>query len=155
DLGFWYARGVLIPDDTPLPPSDSQIYIPCARPGSRAPHMWLRPLHTETKEPATVSTLDLFERGFTLLTDAAGQRWCSAARYAAEDLGIPFTAFVIGPGGDFESRGADWNDLYGVDVGGAVLVRPDGHVAWRCRSQSTEPETAMAAVLRMMAGRRG
>lgn len=32
---------------------------------------------------------------------------------------------------------------YGVGEGGAVLVRPDGHVAWRC----AEPRKALAGLL--------
>jgi hypothetical protein len=39
--------------------------------------------------------------------------------------------------------------LYGVDLGGAVLVHPDGHVAWRIRSNSTEPKALMRTVLRL------
>jgi hypothetical protein len=153
DLGFWYPTGALIPDDTLPPPSDSQVYVPCARPGSRAPHIWLRPAVTRGGRPAHqsahISTLDLFERGFTLLADSAGERWRLAARRTAEELGVPLSGFTIGPGGDFNPHEADLANLYGLDVGGAVLVRPDGHVAWRSGSNSTEPETIMVTVLPM------
>jgi putative polyketide hydroxylase len=153
DLGFWYSSGALIPDDTPPPSSDSQVYVPCARPGSRAPHMWLRPALTRRRgpacQPALVSTLDLFERGFTLLTDVTGERWRLAGQRAAEELGVPFSAFAIGSGGDFDGHEADWAELYGLDAGGAVLVRPDGHVAWRSRRNSSEPEAVMRRALRM------
>jgi 2-polyprenyl-6-methoxyphenol hydroxylase-like FAD-dependent oxidoreductase len=157
DLGFCYPSGALIPDDTPLPSADSQIYIPCARPGSRAPHIWLRPAVKGKTDPvcpsALVSTLDLFERRFILLTDASGERWRLAARDTAQNLGVPLSTFTIGPGGDFNSHEADWADLYGVALGGAVLVRPDGHVAWRIRTNSTEPEALMRTVLRTVVRR--
>jgi putative polyketide hydroxylase len=48
---------------------------------------------------------------------------------------------------------ADWAALYGVDPGGAVLVRPDGHVAWCIRSNSTEAEALMRTVLRTVVRR--
>jgi putative polyketide hydroxylase len=157
DLGFYYPSGALIPDDTPPPSGDSQIYVPCAKPGSRAPHMWLRPAVKGKTDPvcqsALVSTLDLFERRFTLLSDATGERWRLAARDAAQDLVVPLSTFTIGPGGDFYSHEADWADLFGVGLGGAVLVRPDGHVAWRIRSNSTEAETLMRTVLRTVVRR--
>jgi putative polyketide hydroxylase len=148
DLGFWYPAGALVSDDSPPPPQDSQIYVPCARPGSRAPHMWLRSRATGNAD--LVSTLDLFEHGFTLLTDASGERWCSYARYAAEELGIPLSAFTVGKRGDLEGCEADWAELYGLDVGGAVLVRPDGHVAWRSHTNSAEAEGLMRTVLAMV-----
>ena len=114
--------------------------------------MWLRAAVKGKTDPvypsALVSTLDLFERRFTLLTDATGERWHLAARDAAQNLGVPLSTFTIGPGGDFYGHEADWADLYGVDLGGAVLVRPDGHVAWRIRTNSTEPEALMRTVVR-------
>ena len=88
-----------------------------------------------------------------MLTDASGERWCLAARDAAQDLGVPLSIRTIGPGGDFYSHAADWADLYGVEVGGAVLVRPDGHVAWRSRSSSTEPDALIRTVLRTVVRR--
>jgi putative polyketide hydroxylase len=152
DLGFWYSSGALISDDTPPPSRDSQVYVPCARPGSRAPHMWLRAAVTSsdpTGQSAFVSTLDLFERGFTLITDTTGQRWRCAAQRAAVEFGVPLSTFTIGPGGDFDDQEAGWAQLYGVDAGGAVLVRPDGHVAWRARSDLPEPDALMQSVLRI------
>jgi hypothetical protein len=95
----------------------------------------------------------LFERGFTLLTDVTGERWRLAGRRAADELGVPLSAFAIGPGGDFDGHEADWAELYGLDAGGALLVRPDGHVAWRSRRNSSEPEAIMRTALRMVARR--
>ena len=151
DLGFWYASGALVPDGTPPPTSDSQAYIPSARPGSRAPHVWLRPIGDGMPHGACswalISTLDLFERGLTLLTGPSGERWRKAGLRAADELGIPFAAFGIGPGGNFEEAEGNWAECYGLDADGAVLVRPDGHVGWRSYSSATEPETIMRAAL--------
>jgi len=48
--------------------------------------------------------------------------------------GRALSAFAIGPGGDFEEPEGCRADVHGLAAGGAVLVRPDGHVAWRSRS---------------------
>ncbi len=65
----WFANGVMLgyrydnspivwPDGTPAPPDVSHPYTQTARPGARAPHVWLKDGR---------STLDLFGRGFVLL----------------------------------------------------------------------------------------
>jgi hypothetical protein len=159
DLGFWYGSGALISDGTVPPAADSQAYVPSARPGSRAPHLWLRPsarlgshpvamgLHHGERESAQISTLDLFHSGLTLLTGSDADTWRDAGAQVARALAIPFTAFSIGPAGDFEVPEGNWAALYGVEAGGAVLVRPDGHVAWRIRGSETEPQKVMRRAL--------
>ena len=77
DLGFWYPEGALVADGTNPPHCDSQTYVPGARPGSRAPHLWLSSNRSEGANER--STLDLFEREFVLLTDMTNQGWRRAA----------------------------------------------------------------------------
>jgi hypothetical protein len=114
DLGFWYGSGALIPDGTAPPAADSQAYVPSARPGSRAPHLWLRPsaglgsrpvamrLQHGEPETARISTLDLFHSGLTLLTGSDANTWRDAGSQVARALAIPFAAFSVGPAGDFD-----------------------------------------------------
>lgn len=159
DLGFWYGSGALISDGTAPPAADSQAYVPSARPGSRAPHLWLRPsaglgsrpvaMGVQHREPETarISTLDLFHSGLTLLTGSDANTWRDAGSQVARALAIPFAAFGVGPAGDFDVVAGNWAALYGVEAGGAVLVRPDGHVAWRSRGSGTEPQKVMRAAL--------
>ena len=151
DLGFWYPEGALVPDGTKPPICDSQTYVPGARPGSRAPHLWLSSTPSEGANER--STLDLFEREFVLLTDMTNQSWRRAALRAASELKVPLAAYSIGAGGDFDGEEASFAELYGLDAGGAVLVRPDGHVAWRSRSASTEAEAVMRSVMRTVVRR--
>jgi putative polyketide hydroxylase len=151
DLGFWYPEGALVADGTNPPLCDSQIYLPGARPGSRAPHLWLSSNRSEGANER--STLDLFEREFVLLTEMTNQGWRLAALRAASELKVPLAAYSIGAGGDFDSKEARFGELYGIDAGGAVLVRPDGHVAWRSRSASTEAEAVMRSVMRAVVRR--
>ena len=43
-LGYWYENSpVIVPDGTPPPPDEVMTYTQTARPGSRAPHVWLFP----------------------------------------------------------------------------------------------------------------
>jgi len=109
-LGYSYDPSpIVVPDGSPRPVDDTVAYVPTARPGARAPHVWLG---------AGRSILDLFGEGFTLL-DFAGT---STARLedAALQRGVPLAVHGI------DDAGA--RALYGRAL---VLVRPDGHVAWR------------------------
>ncbi len=101
---------ICVADSTPPTPDDDSIYLPTSRPGSRAPHAWLADGR---------STLDLFGRGFTLLVfgvdDDASPMAAAFARkgvaLVVERIADPKIATL------YERR--------------LVLVRPDGHVAWR------------------------
>ncbi|MFI1365045.1 FAD-dependent oxidoreductase [Streptomyces griseochromogenes] len=126
-------------------PSDG--YVPDARPGARAPHVWL------LRDGRPVSSLDLFEDGFTLLAGPEGHVWMRAARRAGVRCGVPLSAFTVGGGGPLEDPCGRWAVIYGVGPGGAVLVRPDGHVAWRATgamgsSGEEEPARMLVAVLK-------
>ncbi|MGN9788342.1 FAD-dependent monooxygenase [Nonomuraea sp. ZG12] len=143
-LGFGYESAAVIPDGTPAPaPGDPyRVYVPSARPGHRAPHVWL------AGPDGPVSTLDLLGPRFTLMT--ASPAWARAALPAAHRTGCDLTAVEILPDrGTYTS--ATWAVEYGVGAAGAVLVRPDGHVAWRTPLPSTAPEhdltTALTTIL--------
>jgi 2-polyprenyl-6-methoxyphenol hydroxylase-like FAD-dependent oxidoreductase len=112
-LGYAYEDSPLIsPDGTPPPAQDVSTYTPTARPGSRAPHCWINHDHTE-------STLDLFGRGFVLLRLGRGASTDGFVARAAEAR-LPLTIE------DLDYPGV--RDQYQSPL---VLVRPDGHVAWR------------------------
>jgi tetracenomycin A2 monooxygenase-dioxygenase len=64
-----------------------------------------------------VSTIDLFEREIVLLTTPLGESW---------RLAHPEAKSVV-------IHEPEWPALYGISPEGAVMVRPDGHVAWRKR----------------------
>ena len=62
------------------------------------------------------------------MTGPDGGAWVDAAR-SVTDTGVE--AYRIGGDGDFADAAGRWAEAYGVTDGGAVLVRPDGFVAWR------------------------
>ena len=70
-----------------------------------------------------------------------------AAQKAADRLGVAVRAVVIGPGREVTDLYFDWSRLSGVDEDGAVLVRPDKHIAWRAGSLPVDPEAELMSVL--------
>ncbi|MCK2216249.1 FAD-dependent monooxygenase [Actinomadura sp. ATCC 31491] len=145
-LGFHYDSAAVVPDGT-APPAVAdpyRTYVPAARPGHRAPHVWL------SADGGPVSTLDVLVPGFTLLSPA-GSGWANAATAtpasAAVVAGVPLTAVEIADG---DTAGAlsspTWAKEYGLGPKGAVLVRPDGHVAWRVADAAPSPDALAAAL---------
>lgn len=143
-FGASYESSAVVPDGTPPLENDSPItrYLPSARPGGRAPHVWLM------RNGIKVSTIDLFGPHFTLLTGPGGGAW----RSAAETLHSPkLVAYTIG--GELDDPDGAWQDAYGVEAGGAVLVRPDGQVAWRSRSAVTDATSVLTMAFDRILGR--
>ena len=123
-LGYVYEPSPICwSDGTPAPPHSIGKYLPTTRPGARAPHAWMSDGR---------STLDLFGRGFVLLRlgDSAPDSTPLDAAFARR--GVPFTVATIADAGICE--------LYERRL---VLVRPDGHVAWR---GDIMPDDALAVV---------
>jgi 2,4-dichlorophenol 6-monooxygenase len=142
-LGFAYAQGALVPDgtDAPVVANPVRDYVPTARPGSRLPHAWVG------RDGGRVSTLDLAPFDcWTLVTGRDGARWADAAA----TLEHPLLRCRVS-GRDFEDQDDEWAELCGIGADGAVLVRPDQHVAWRAPAPVGNPaallEHAMAVVL--------
>ena len=110
ELGYRYENSpICIADGTPPPPLDHGHYVPSTWPGSRAPHLWLKDGR---------STLDLFGKGFVLLGFTEGPT--SSFTDAAQRAGVPLEVIGI----DDEKVRPSYERNF-------VLVRPDGHVAWR------------------------
>lgn len=127
-LGFHYESTAVVPDGSaaPAPADPYRTYVATARPGHRAPHV------TVHRAGARMSTLDLLGTGFTLFT-SPGSDWAGIAGDVAARTGDHLVPIELDPA---EPTGAGlsapgWSDTYGVGRSGAVLVRPDGHVAWR------------------------
>jgi len=139
ELGYLYRSPAVVPDGSEADgKTHDNPHQTRGRPGSRAPHIWLN------RGGDKVSTIDLFGRSFVLLTGLEGAAWVGAARAAASKLnGIELDTYCIGTAmlRDPDLRFAD---AFGVTSSGAVLVRPDGFVAWRAKAVQPDPERAMA-----------
>jgi len=145
DMGIHYegTHGpcAFVPDDIPVPEVADPVidYVPHAKPGWRAPHFWVR----TAAEGYRISAISLFDRDFVLLAGAEGHAWLQAARDVSNGPGPSIKAWRVGPGADLVPESVDFTQLYGVTSNGAVLVRPDGHVAFRAQ---TLPNDCMAAL---------
>lgn len=140
-MGYCYPHGAVLGADPALPVVPERMRI-TGDPGTRAPHMWLHPPGTMR----TLSTLDLYERNFVLLTGSGGASWHTAAEHVAARLSITLDAYRIGegPGSDLvPESGSDWAALHGATNEGAVVVRPDGFVAWRSTGGVPDPEAVL------------
>ncbi len=112
ELGYRYDHSpICIPDGPPPPPDDHATYTPTTWPGARAPHVWLRDGR---------SMLDLFGRNFVLLVLSSKTIDTSALTAAAKKVNLPLEVVAL-----------DEPKVCEAYERPLVLVRPDGHVAWR------------------------
>jgi hypothetical protein len=146
-----YESAAVVPDGTEPPCVDNPVtdYVPNARPGSRAPHVWI------DRGGERISTLDLFGREFILLAGEGADEWCHAGECVEYCLHVPLRVFTIGTdcAGDLRDSSGAWARLYGVGRKGAVLVRPDGYVGWRSQGNDAAPETVLRSALARLLGR--
>ena len=119
-LGYRYDDSPIVwPDGTPPPPLETSTYTQTARPGARAPHVTL---------PDGRSTLDLYGRGFTLLRLGADAPSGEGVMRTAAAAGVPMRLVSL-----------DHPDVLRAYAAALVLVRPDGHVAFRDAADPAEP----------------
>jgi 2-polyprenyl-6-methoxyphenol hydroxylase-like FAD-dependent oxidoreductase len=127
-LGYVYeGSAVIVPDGTPLPPLTVSTYAPNARPGSRAPHVWL---------DGDRSILDEFGREFVLVRFDP-RIGVDALLAAAHEAQVPMRVVDV--------DNAEARELYDAKL---TLVRPDGQVAWR----GDQPAEDALELVRRVAG---
>jgi putative polyketide hydroxylase len=141
-MGYSYPRGAVLDADPERAVVPAQMEL-TGEPGTRAPHMWV------CGPEGRKSTLDLYERSFVLLS-GSGTEWRAAARKTREQLCVRLDAFAIGDGPDADlapEDEADWAVSHGTTADGAVLVRPDGFVAWRSANAVPNPAATLHKVM--------
>ncbi|PWG08633.1 aromatic ring hydroxylase [Streptomyces sp. V2] len=144
ETGFAYEQGAVVPDGS-APPARSplgDVYRPTTRPGHLLPHAWTG------RDGERRSTHDLVGTGFALLTGPDAAAWAEAAEQVAGKLSVPLTVTRLDE--------AAWQSLPGTDPAGAgaVLVRPDQHVAWRAAGTEADPAEALAEAFALVLGHR-
>lgn len=116
---------------------------PTGQPGTRLAHIPLQ------RGGEAVSTIDLVGGRFLLLAGAEAEAWAAAAERVARKLGLDLAVERVGsaladPAGGLAARA-------GLTAQGALLVRPDGYVAWRSLVAEADParilETALTGIL--------
>ena len=144
ELGFGYESSAIVPDGSQPETVEDEVvdYAPSARPGRRAPHVWIE------RKGVRGSTLDMFGPHFTLLIGRAAAPWIAAAAQARAEFAIPFEVRTLGA--DFEDLGG-FAERYGISERGGVLVRPDGHVAFRAATQAQTLSGTLRRILGLAA----
>jgi 2-polyprenyl-6-methoxyphenol hydroxylase-like FAD-dependent oxidoreductase len=126
-LGYRYDDSPIVwPDGTPPPPLETSTYTQTARPGARAPHVWLADGR---------STLDLYGKGFVLLRLGVDAPAGEGIVGAAKARGVPLTVAPL-----------DEPAVLDAYQRRLVLVRPDGHVAWRDDVEPADPAVLIDVV---------
>jgi 2,4-dichlorophenol 6-monooxygenase len=143
-LGYSYEQGALVPDGTSKPAVANPVrqFVPSSRPGARLPHGWLR------RNGNTCSSLDLIPLDrLTLIAGPRGATWLEAA----DRLGAAMKCLRIGV--DIEDPDGWWASAAGMRDDGALLVRPDQHVAFRSPAASGDPRAILQRAVDAALGR--
>lgn len=124
-LGYVYAEGALIAEDSVVESSSPSDFVPTAQPGARLPHAWL-------DDQRRRSTLDLVPVDRPVLfTFGDHDKWTEVLtdpNVVAVRVGVDITMLEA------------WRTICSVGDTGALLVRPDHHVAWRAHESSQMSE---------------
>lgn len=147
DLGLRYRSDAILVEEGDDGAERENPHEPSGRPGFRAPHVML------TRGGVPLSTLDLFGGGFALLAGAKGGTWCAAARAAGQRLGVALHAYRVANDGELVDKTGRFATSYGTGSGGAVLVRPDGYVAWRATGPDERAEATLTSALTQILAR--
>jgi putative polyketide hydroxylase len=79
-----------------------------------------------------------------LLAGPGGAGWLAAGERVGERLGVPLRGYRL----EVELAAADLTAAHGLGADGALLVRPDGFVAWRSAAAVDDPAAELDRVLR-------
>jgi putative polyketide hydroxylase len=147
-FGMIYESDAVVDDGSQVQRSTPGNYRVSGHPGARAPHIWLR-----RDDGVRISTIDLPSRGFVLLAGPDGEAWRAAGIELASARGFELDAFTVGPGGDFHDEDDAFLDQFGIGPAGAVLIRPDGHVAFRSHASPEAPGDDLEQAFDQILGR--
>jgi 2,4-dichlorophenol 6-monooxygenase len=145
-LGYAYDEGALLPDGSApsAPGNPVRDFVPSSRPGARLPHGWVG------AGDERCSSLDLVQSNrLTLLVGGAANGWVAAA--AAQQPAL----HCLRIGADVSDPDDWWGTVAGMPADGALLVRPDQHVAFRARSTVADKGAVLQAAVDAAFGGRG
>ncbi|CAI7579134.1 unnamed protein product [Penicillium pancosmium] len=109
------------------------------QPGTLSPHLWV------FKGGERVPLLDLLDhKGWTLVSESAV--WRDVAASVA--TGSPISLQSLQFGHDVQlAQQQEFQDAFGVSSNGAILIRPDGYIAWRVQELPSDATKILDGVL--------
>ena len=120
-----YASSAIVREsDSGLPAVIEPTAPACV--GARLPHVWL------DADGKQISTLDLTGLQPILITGPRGDAWRAASTTLRTAHVASLGVFTVGGAELRDPSGRALTQL-GLEADGALLVRPDGHIAWRSR----------------------
>lgn len=147
-FGYLYRSSAIIPEDgLSSDPAFENPREPSGQPGSRAAHVMLE------RAGERLSTLDIFNGQWALLVGPNGEGWQEAAAAIKAADAFALQCYRIASDGKLRDVDNRWGTVYEVNSDGAVLVRPDGFIAWRAQGTSEHPNTVLRDVLERLSFR--
>jgi 2-polyprenyl-6-methoxyphenol hydroxylase-like FAD-dependent oxidoreductase len=139
ELGQLYRSAAVVADDDDHDLDDRVHDDPRqsrARPGSRLPHLWY------DADGERVSTIDVADSTFSVFVGSHGDAWRAAvASISHEQPALDLRLHAV------TDASVDLDAVFGISDAGAVLVRPDGFVAWRSPVTASDAPAVLRAAL--------
>ncbi|TMC21987.1 MAG: hypothetical protein E6J34_07955 [Chloroflexi bacterium] len=147
-FGYRYrSAAILAKPDTNMAPLTQHPSQLDGEPGTRAPHLMLR------RGESLISTIDLRLGNWTLLVGIQDTDWSEAARGVSQETDLLITAHHIEGVNGCKDTQHCFEECFEISSKGAVLVRPDGFVAWRSLGGVNHPHTQLRQAISRLLGR--
>lgn len=148
ELGYRYPRGAFVFGDNL---AASAIWedpnIPKVQIGARLPHV---ALSDKSKQGTSLSTLDLVKKNFLLLVGEGLPTWQEASSAQSIQIDVHEISETSSPLCDPSGR---FREVYRLGTGEALLIRPDGVIAWRGKGTKGHSEfTTLKEILGQILG---
>jgi tetracenomycin A2 monooxygenase-dioxygenase len=144
-FGYKYHQGAIIPvEGDGADQAFEDPHAPSGRLGTRAAHISVE-FRGERR-----STIDLFAGKWVLVVGPGGSKWLEGAVASKKAEELELQCYMFGPGGELKDIENRHGSAYGLDSDRAMLIRPDGFIAWRSRGLIESPETVLQKVFRLL-----
>jgi len=143
-LGYRYCSPAVVDAiEQSTAPLDISTYTPSYDAGASLPHRWVL---SDGKLKSLLSLLST--KSFTLLTGPGGAEWREIA------AAVPRSLHCLTDGENFQNQtpAFDWCTATSLPDKGALLVRPDGHIACRLSAPSADAVDFLSNTLEQIFG---
>lgn len=147
ELGYRYPNGAITrsQDTATVDESFESPLSPSGTAGSRFPHVTL------AGDDEQVSTLDLIKRNLVLVVTEPNSPWIEAANAVTT---LPIDSYTLHESSDpLQDAQGTLRTKCKLGKGEALLVRPDGFIAWKAESRHKDHLDALNSVLRAIFGK--